>query len=637
MQHQAVVRTHIDELLSDAQVYLDSDGMRAISRAVEMAVEFHTGQTRKFDGSPYVLHPLRIARTILTWGLRDPISICTALLHDTIEDAPPQLCAEDRIKEWNPEVAELVLALTKVRKSSGGGDLTATYERIVSAAARDIRVLLIKSFDVLDNSETFGFVHKPAKARTKAAIGLLYVGTARKLGISALADSLTQNLVPFLMPKQYREFLSDLKNRQSEDSALLSKVVAHLEGIGELEDVQVQLVPKDIADYFCLTETPGSGRLMGVDEIPSHRLEFIVENEARAWAVLGLVHQQFQPVRRRVRDYLNVPKANGFRALTTRVFISSVTVSVHIVCREDFDSNRYGVLAQWEHRASRVTQFADLLEIVGSSSPGRSEVHAIGLRDQLDVYSKSGQHLTFPHGATVIDFAYGLSAREGDHCIGAMVDGKYCPPEHPLQDGDIIELVTNDRSRPRRAWLREVTTPRARLLIREALKRTTEYYGVVRSRGKQHFEITNLDSDELHFATCCIPTPNEAIVGRKTRDGGWRIHRAHCKAGQGWIKGKWKKCPKRITFAVQLLLSHKSGTLRSLLDLFAEAGVNLTDLVTTPHRKKTQYYMEFLADGSMKEVCEALEGLRDAEHVIRILHYRFYAKQRVLKRLHGAS
>ena len=100
---------------------------------------------------------------------------------------------------------------------------------------------------------------------------------------------------------------------------------------------------------------------MGVDEIPSHRLEFIVENEARAWAVLGLVHQQFQPVRRRVRDYLNVPKANGFRALTTRVFISSVTVSVHIVCREDFDSNRYGVLAQWEHRASRVTQFADLL------------------------------------------------------------------------------------------------------------------------------------------------------------------------------------------------------------------------------------------------------------------------------------
>ena len=175
------------------------------------------------------------------------------------------------------------------------------------------------------------------------------------------------------------------------------------------------------------------------------------------------------------------------------------------------------------------------------------------------------------------------------------------------------------------------------MLIREALKRTTEYYGVVRSRGKQHFEITNLDSDELHFATCCIPTPNEAIVGRKTRDGGWRIHRAHCKAGQGWIKGKWKKCPKRITFAVPLLLSHKSGTLRSLLDLFAEAGVNLTDLVTTPHRKKTQYYMEFLADGSMKEVCEALEGLRDAEHVIRILHYRFYAKQRVLKRLHGAS
>ena len=138
-----------------------------------------------------------------------------------------------------------------------------------------------------------------------------------------------------------------------------------------------------------------------------------------------------------------------------------------------------------------------------------------------------------------------------------MVDGKYCPPEHPLQDGDIIELVTNERSRPRRAWLREVTTPRARLLIREALKRTTEYYGVVRSRGKQHFEITNLDSDELHFATCCIPTPNEAIVGRKTRDGGWRIHRAHCKAGQGWIKGEWKKCPKRVTFEVQLLLSHK--------------------------------------------------------------------------------
>ena len=434
------------------------------------------------------------------------------------------------------------------------------------------------------------------------------------------------------MPKQYREFLTDLKNRQSEDSALLAHAVTHLEGIDALSDIQIQLVPKEIADYFSLTETPGTGRLMGVDEIPSHRLELVVENESEAWAALGIVHNEFQPVRRRVRDYLNVPKANGFRALTTRVFISGVSVSVHIVCKKDFDANRYGVLAQWEHRDSRVTQFSDLLEIVGSSSPGRSEVHAIGLRDQLDVYSKSGQHLTFPYGATLIDFAYGLSARDGDHCIGAMIDGKYCPPEHPLQDGDIIELVTNERSRPRRAWLREVTTPRARLLIREALKRTTEYYGVIRGRGAQNFEITNLDSDELHFATCCIPTPGERIVGRKTRDGGWRIHRDGCKAGQGWIQGTWQKVPKRVTFQVQLLLSHKSGTLRSLLDLFAVAGVNLTDLVTTPHRKKTQYYMEFLADGSTSQVCEALRGLRDAEHVIRILNYRFYLKQRIPKR-----
>ena len=226
-------------------------------------------------------------------------------------------------------------------------------------------------------TETFGFVPSQPKLN-KAAIGLLYVGTARKLGISALADSPTQNLVPFLMPKQYRGFLADLKNRQSEDAALLSKVVSHLDGVEDLDGVQVE-VPKDIADYFCLTETPGTGRLMGVDEIPSHRLEFIVESEARAWEVLGRVHQQFQPVRRRVRDYLNVPKANGFRALTTRVFISSVTVSVHIVCREDFDSNRYGVLAQWEQRASRVTQFADLLEIVGSGNWGEAKFTQSGL------------------------------------------------------------------------------------------------------------------------------------------------------------------------------------------------------------------------------------------------------------------
>ena len=139
MQHQAVVRTHIDELLSDAQVYLDSDGMRAISRAVEMAVEFHTGQTRKFDGSSYVLHPLRIADDFNLGGFRDPSR--SVLRCSTIPSRMPlHSFALKTGLEWNPEVAELVMALTKVRKSSGGGDLTATYERIVPAAARDIRV-----------------------------------------------------------------------------------------------------------------------------------------------------------------------------------------------------------------------------------------------------------------------------------------------------------------------------------------------------------------------------------------------------------------------------------------------------------------------------------------------------------------
>ncbi|MBF0142064.1 MAG: bifunctional (p)ppGpp synthetase/guanosine-3',5'-bis(diphosphate) 3'-pyrophosphohydrolase [Magnetococcales bacterium] len=556
---------------------LGDENAERVARAARLAVRFHEGQVRKLDGSPYVTHCLEVATECLERGLLDVDAIAASLLHDSLEDAPASMDAGGEIERaLGPAVLEMVLALSKIRNlQTGTGDIPATYRRILGAAAKDLRVLIIKIFDVLHNASTLG-VHGPAKAKVKASLGLIYVGVARRLGMMDVADRLIEHFLPHLMPVQYQRAMKNLTTLQKQGAAGMNRLLKVLEVV--LHDDLARdfsLESKKIADFFYLTEKPGTGRLQRVGW-PVFRLRLFVDDDDKAWRVLGKMHTLFGPLPRHIRDYLNAPRINGFRALTSRVFWEGQPFTVQVVRSQDHATNRRGVLAQWGKSGPDMAPYMRLLATLGDSDLRMSEVHAHVLPDLLDVYTPRGDRLTFPVGSVVVDFAYLVHTELGERCVGAKVNGIVRPPDHPLGDGDVVRVLTAKEARPQRAWLDVVKTARARTLIKQALKNRDIPVDGIKRTLSGNFLLTTLSGPDILWSTCCMAVPGDAIIGRLSGDGRWIVHRADCAKAQGsqWLPGAWAHTTRSEILQVTFIIHHRTGSLLPVLELLAKRGVN---------------------------------------------------------------
>lgn len=571
------IAQQIVELLAATQHHLGDEAAKKVAQAAEMAELFHEGQVRKLDKAPYVTHSLQVASSCLEWGLTDTQAICAALLHDAMEDAPAHLEPERVIRRFDPKVFSLVEALSKIRNlQTGSGDLPATYRRILIAASLDLRVLLIKTFDVLHNSQSLE-VHGPTKAKNKASLALIYVGVARRLGIMELADALIERTLPHLMPVQYRraqKTLEDLLDRGASTMDRLTRNLDMVMGEGLAESFVVE--PKKIADFFYLTEKPGTGRLLAVGW-PAYRLRLLVEDDDIAWRVLGKMHSLFGPLPRHVRDYLNAPRVNGFRALTTRIIWDGHPLNIHVVRKADEKANRLGILAKWGVSGPDPTRYMRLLATLGDSDLRMSEVHAHVLPDMLDVYSPKGDRFTFPVDSVVVDFAYLVHTELGERCIGAKINGIQRPPEYLMSDGDVVRILTAKGAKPQRSWLDCVKTARARTMIKQALKnQEATVRGINRNSAVGTFQLTSLTGQDIFWSTCCLATPGMPIVGRLSEEGRWIVHAADCIKIQGsqWEKGQWAIQQGNEALQITFTVHHRTGALLEVLELLANMGIN---------------------------------------------------------------
>ncbi|MBF0192115.1 MAG: bifunctional (p)ppGpp synthetase/guanosine-3',5'-bis(diphosphate) 3'-pyrophosphohydrolase [Magnetococcales bacterium] len=614
----------IQELLDLSRRHLQDDAVAKVSHAIDLACRFHHGQFRKLDRAPYVTHCLQVATSCLEWGLIDLQGICAALLHDALEDAPPELEAERTIGEFDPVVLNLVEAVSKIRNlHTGSGDLPATYRRILIAASQDLRVLLIKTFDVLHNSQTLE-VHGPTKAKNKASLALIYVGVTRRLGIMELADALIELTLPHLMPVQYRraqKTIEDLLNRGAASMQRLAKNLDLVIGPGLAEQFIIE--PKRISDFFYLTEKPGTGRLLLIGW-PVYRLRLLVEDDDAAWRVLGKMHSIFGPLPRHVRDYLNAPRVNGFRALTTRIIWDGHPLNIHVVRKCDELANRLGVLAQWGISGPDPTRYMRLLATLGDSDLRMSEVHAHVLPDMLDVYTPQGDRFTFPVDSVVVDFAYMVHTELGERCIGAKINGIQRPPEFPMSDGDVVRILTSKGARPQRAWLDYVKTARARTLIKQALKnQEATVRGINRNFATGTFQLTSLTGKDILWSTCCLATPPMPIVGRLSEDGRWIVHAASCIKIQGsqWEKGQWAIQSGSEALQITFTVRHRAGALLEVLELLAKMGIN-GQTIQGKGRTSDIYVISMEMDGKKPSVLgKVLHELLRVSAVQEILSY----------------
>ncbi|MBF0096326.1 MAG: bifunctional (p)ppGpp synthetase/guanosine-3',5'-bis(diphosphate) 3'-pyrophosphohydrolase [Magnetococcales bacterium] len=574
--HIQTLEEKVAELLALSQSQLGEEGTRKVAHAAQLAQEFHHGQVRKLDGSPYVIHCVEVAHHALSWGMTDVAGTCAALLHDTIEDAPDHMEPERRLMEFDAHVYEIVQSLSKIRSlQTGSGDLPATYRRILSAASKDLRVLVIKIFDVYHNSASLE-VHGKVNAKNKASLALIYVGVARRLGIMALADALIERILPHLMPVQYHRARATLEEMQARGAPGMEQLADQLEVVlkpGYAQDYVIEA--RTLGDYFFLTEQPGTGQLMRVSW-PTYRVRLLVEDDEAAWRVLGKMHSHFGPLPRHVRDYLNAPRVNGFHALTTRIIWDGHPLNVQVVRHQDDLANRLGILAEWGVSGPDPARYMRLLATLGDSDLRMSEVHAHVLPDQLDVYTPKGDRFTFPVDSVVVDFAYLVHTELGEHCTGARINGIQRPPEYPLRDGDVVRILTAKQAQPQRAWLDVVKTARARTLIKQALKNPNiSVRGILRP-NLGRFQLTELASPDIIWSNCCLAVPNVPIVGRLSEDAHWIIHRADCDKIQRnqWEKGEWMISDNNESLHITFTVGHRTGALLTVLKLIAQFDIN---------------------------------------------------------------
>ncbi|MBF0125562.1 MAG: bifunctional (p)ppGpp synthetase/guanosine-3',5'-bis(diphosphate) 3'-pyrophosphohydrolase, partial [Magnetococcales bacterium] len=599
--HTLELSQQINTLLELSRQQLGTAATEQVARAIDMALFFHEGQYRRLDGAPYVTHCLSVATNCLVWGLTDVQAVCTALLHDSIEDAPADREPEQRVHQLSPEVLNMVQALSKIRNlKTGDGDVAATYQRILQAASKDIRVLLIKAFDVMHNSESLHALGE-VKAKAKASIGLIYVGVTRRLGMIDFADQLIIHLLPWLMPVQSKKAEQTLSQLQKEGQPSMNRLLHHLRiGLGQggmIRDIAVE--PKQIGDFFVLAEKPGTGQLQRIGW-PVFRLKLLVDQHDTAWQLLGQLHRTYGPMPRHVRDYLNAPRINGFRALTSRILWEGRPVNIQIVLCQDDAANQRGILAKWGESGPDTGGYMKLLATLGDSDLRMSEVHAHVLPDILDIYTPKGDRLTFPVGSVVIDFAYLVHTHLGQHCIGARVNGIPCAPEHPLCDGDVVEILTSKEARPQRSWLDAVKTARARTLIKQAMKGEEVIIRGVERLPNGRFRLTSLDGPDILWSACCLATPGAPVVGRSAADGHWIVHHASCDRIQGeqWDDGDWAIAGNSsYHLFVTLILDHRTGALLPVLELLARRGIN-GHSITGKGRTVDTYMIEMEMEGS---------------------------------------
>ncbi|MCK8516866.1 bifunctional GTP diphosphokinase/guanosine-3',5'-bis pyrophosphate 3'-pyrophosphohydrolase [Methylonatrum kenyense] len=475
----------IDELCLVLEAYLDPDQVDMVRRAYRFGAAAHEGQQR-LSGEPYITHPVAVAKVLAEMRL-DVQSIVAAILHDVIEDTPT--AKEHIATDFGEEVAELVdgvSKLTQIHFESKAEAQAANFRKMVLAMARDIRVIIIKLADRLHNMRTI-WVMPPHKRRRIARETMeIYAPVAHRLGINNMRIELEDLSFAAMYPMRFRVLKSQVRKVRRNQKALLGRVreamTERLAGSG-IEPV-VTGREKHLFSVYRKMRNEGGERKPFNAIFDVHGIRVTVEDVDACYRTLGVMHGLYKPVPGHFKDYIAIPKSNGYQSLHTMLWgPQGVQMEVQIRTHEMDRVAEMGVAAHWMYKTGEAGQntaqtrarewVKDLLEIQRNAGNPLEFIESVKVDlfpDEVYVFTPRGEIMELPRGATMVDFAYAVHSDIGDTCLAAKVDKRLVPLRMPLQTGQTVEIITAPGARPNPAWLDFVVTAKARSAIRHALK-----------------------------------------------------------------------------------------------------------------------------------------------------------------------
>jgi GTP pyrophosphokinase len=484
----------LTDILDGIRGYHATADTELVNRAYVYAARMHQGQMRK-SGDAYFVHPVNVAQVITELHL-DTSSVCAALLHDVIEDTEAD--REDIARQFGEEIAFLVEGVTKLGKLNFGNreDRQAeSFRKMLLAMARDIRVLLVKLADRLDNMRTLHYMSPDAQERISHETMDVYAPLAGRLGIQWLKDELEDLSFKYLYPEQYAQVARKLAKESRGADKYLNKVVREMKQALEdegLEDVTVTgRLKRPFSIYRKMREQQCEFEL--IQDVIAFRI--VVSRLADCYGALGVVHSRWTPVPGRFKDYIALPKSNMYQSLhTTVIGPEQRRIEVQIRTEDMHRTADMGIAAHWSYREKhrglteretahfqwlrRLMEFEkEAIDPAEFFDGVKSDLFA----DEVYVFTPKGDVRTFPRGSTPIDLAYAIHSEIGDHCEGARVNGVGVPLDYVLHNGDTVEILTSPRQEPSNEWLAFARTSRARSRIRSVTRaqehRRSEHLG----------------------------------------------------------------------------------------------------------------------------------------------------------------
>jgi guanosine-3',5'-bis(diphosphate) 3'-pyrophosphohydrolase len=470
----------LEEKLS---TYLPPEQVRRVRRAYEVGAAAHEGQTRK-SGEPYITHPVAVASIMAELGL-DAETIIAAILHDTLEDTP--LTSSQLIAEFGPAVAELVDGVTKldkVRFRSRQEADAESFRKMLLAMARDLRVVLIKLADRLHNMRTLGAKDSDSRRRIARETLDIYAPIAQRLGMNRFKAELQELGFRALYPDRFRVIEARIKSVLGNRREAMGKIEAALSTRLANENIGARVVSRIKSPYSIYQkmrhEHKSFNQVMDV-----YGFRVITNNVMHCYHALGAVHGLYKPLDGRFRDFVAIPKANGYQSLHTVLFGPfGAPIEIQIRTEEMESIADRGVAAHWSYKTeatpanaaqSRAREWVEGL--VDSQSRTASSLEFLEnvkvdlFPDDVYLFTPKGRILSLPRNATALDFAYAVHTDVGDHAVAARVEKKLAPLRTRLQSGQTVEVITAKSAQPHPQWLEWVVSAKARTAIRHHLKR----------------------------------------------------------------------------------------------------------------------------------------------------------------------
>jgi len=496
----------INMILEAVKSYQPKADTDLIRRAYELADAAHKGQKR-VSGEDYISHPLAVAK-ILTDLQIDDITISAAILHDVVEDTTYTL---DEMRErFGEEVAMLIDGVTKlgrIQYKSKEEQQLESYRKMFLAMAKDIRVIMIKLADRLHNMRTLKYMREDKQKRIARETIEIYAPLANRLGISNVKWELEDLCLRYLDPKAYYDLVESVKQKRQERQAFIDEAYEQI--VEKLEEAHITAEIQGRAKHFYSIYKKMKRDQKDISEIYDlSALRVLVDSVKDCYGVLGIIHAMWKPLPGRFKDYIAMPKSNGYQSLHTTVICRGYPLEIQIRTFAMHKVSEYGVAAHWKYKEAgrsvgatreydqKMSWLRQMVSLQHELDDPREYFEALKVdvfSDEVFVFTPKGDVVDLPKGSIPIDFAYRIHTEVGHHCVGAKVNGKIVPLEYKLKNGDIVSIITNKSNNgPSRDWLNIVASSETRTKIRSWFKKQRKEENIARGMDLMEKEAKHL-------------------------------------------------------------------------------------------------------------------------------------------------